>query len=109
MCHHPIITKSEPNSPNFIRKLSAGEEKLLKLKDHPQRYTWPLTVHSLRGPMKELIKTEYSGIDSLRVVINMYLPEYRKAEHAGLLPPSLKGKEKEIFCNIEEIYEFHLQ
>uniref|UniRef100_A0AC34F992 DH domain-containing protein n=1 Tax=Panagrolaimus sp. ES5 TaxID=591445 RepID=A0AC34F992_9BILA len=98
--------KSEPNSPNFIRKSSShDEEKLLKLKD--QRYTWPLTFRDLRKPMNLLIQGEKDGIDYLRVIIDMYLPEYRKANKNGILPSSLVGKEKEIFGNIEEIYQFH--
>uniref|UniRef100_A0A914QL21 DH domain-containing protein n=1 Tax=Panagrolaimus davidi TaxID=227884 RepID=A0A914QL21_9BILA len=106
LSHFPMKHKSEPNSPNFIRKCSShDEEKLLLLKD--QRYTWPLTFRDLRKPMNLLIQGEKDGIDYLRVIIDMYLPEYRKANKDGTVPPSLIGKEKEIFGNIEELYQFH--
>jgi len=54
--------------------------------------------------MSELLQTERSYVKDLHVCIQYYLYEMRTSLS---LPPGIKGKEKVIFGNIEEIYDFH--
>ncbi|TKR93467.1 hypothetical protein L596_007920 [Steinernema carpocapsae] len=59
----------------------------------------------MRMPMLELIKTEQDYIEDLRRCIECYIDSFRSA--GNTVPGSLRGKEKEIFGNIEELYKFH--
>ncbi|XP_021962830.1 kalirin isoform X3 [Folsomia candida] len=54
--------------------------------------------------MTELLQTERSYVKDLQVCIDFYLFELRASSKD---PSGLKAKEKIIFGNIEEIYEFH--
>ena len=56
-------------------------------------------------PMSELIQTERDYIFDLRRLIEIYLNEYQCS--GSMCPQSLRGKEKEFFGNIKDIYEFH--
>ncbi|KAK0425243.1 hypothetical protein QR680_009099 [Steinernema hermaphroditum] len=59
----------------------------------------------MRKPMLELIKSEKDYIEDLRKCIECYIQSFRAAENS--VPSILRGKEKEIFGNIEELYKFH--
>lgn len=54
--------------------------------------------------MAELLHTERTYVDDLKLCIDTYLKEFRCCES---LPISLVGKESLLFGNIEKIYEFH--
>ena len=55
--------------------------------------------------MAELLGTERSYVKDLRICIETYLHEYRN--HASHLPTGIAAKERNIFGNIEQIYNFH--
>lgn len=57
--------------------------------------------------MNELLKTERDYIEDLRLFIEVYLKAYRMS--GNLCPATLKDKEKGIFANIEQLYEFHFK
>lgn len=54
--------------------------------------------------MSELLQTERSYVKDLNVCIQYYL---REMQNNPNVPAAIKGKERVIFGNIEEIYEFH--
>jgi len=54
--------------------------------------------------MTELLQTERSFVKDLEICIKYYLNEMRTSPN---VPSGIRGKEKVIFGNIEEIYEFH--
>ncbi|CAL8069824.1 unnamed protein product [Orchesella dallaii] len=54
--------------------------------------------------MSELLQTERSFVKDLHVCIQYYL---REMQNNPSVPPAVKGKERVIFGNIEEIHEFH--
>lgn len=54
--------------------------------------------------MSELLQTERSYVKDLNVCIQYYL---REMQNNPVVPAAIKGKERVIFGNIEEIYEFH--
>jgi triple functional domain protein len=56
--------------------------------------------------MTELLQTERSYVKDLHVCIQNYLKELRSSRESSH-PNGLKAKEKAIFGNIEDIYEFH--
>ncbi|KAL9959090.1 hypothetical protein ACROYT_G036173 [Oculina patagonica] len=53
--------------------------------------------------VNELMDTEQSYIQDLGYVVKGYIPEFSSCN----LPIELKNKEKEVFSNIEDIYEWH--
>jgi hypothetical protein len=57
--------------------------------------------------MSELLNTERSYVKDLGLAVRVYLGWMRTEENGGSLPSLLKGKERTIFGNIEEILEFH--
>ncbi|CEF64494.1 Kalirin [Strongyloides ratti] len=59
----------------------------------------------LMEPMKELLKSERDYVVDLETCFNVYIKTYRASTSS--LPGSLKGKEKEIFGNIEALKVFH--
>lgn len=71
----------------------------------------PLTPDSeyrryhLREPMKELLKSERDYIDDLRRCLQVYIKGYHDAGPS--CPPTLRGKDRIVFGNIEELYKFH--
>uniref|UniRef100_A0A914I119 Triple functional domain protein n=1 Tax=Globodera rostochiensis TaxID=31243 RepID=A0A914I119_GLORO len=56
-------------------------------------------------PMKELLKSEKDYIEDLRRCVDIYLYGYRTS--GSMCPMAIRGKEREIFGNIEELYQFH--
>ncbi|KAL3119628.1 hypothetical protein niasHT_006714 [Heterodera trifolii] len=56
-------------------------------------------------PMKELLKTEKDYIEDMRRCVDIYLYAYRTS--GSMCPMAIRGKEREIFGNIEELYQFH--
>nr|CAD2179531.1 unnamed protein product [Meloidogyne enterolobii] len=56
-------------------------------------------------PMKELLKSEADYIEDMRRCIDIYLFAYKTA--GSMCPLAIRGKEREIFGNIEELYQFH--
>uniref|UniRef100_A0A0N4ZX98 CRAL-TRIO domain-containing protein n=1 Tax=Parastrongyloides trichosuri TaxID=131310 RepID=A0A0N4ZX98_PARTI len=59
----------------------------------------------LMEPMKELLKSERDYVSDLETCCNIYIKSYRSS--ISSLPGTLKGKEKEIFGNIEALTKFH--
>lgn len=57
--------------------------------------------------MAELLQTERAYIRDLEVCIQTYLMEFRSRVKSNCVHRILHDKEKVIFGNIEEIYEFH--
>lgn len=57
--------------------------------------------------MAELLQSERAYVTDMEKCINCYLKEMRSTTIPFPLPPALKGKDKIIFCNIEDIFEFH--
>lgn len=55
--------------------------------------------------MAELLSTERAYVKDLESCINVYLKEYR--DNQSFAPEGIRGKEKIIFGNIEEIFKFH--
>lgn len=55
--------------------------------------------------MAELLATERTYVNDLKVCIETYLREFDCNQN--LLPPAIFGKKYNIFGNIEEIYNFH--
>lgn len=53
--------------------------------------------------MTELLQTERSYVKDLQISIQFYLMELRNSKNQD----HLKSKEKIVFGNIEDIYEFH--
>lgn len=58
-----------------------------------------------REPVEELIKTEREYVKDLAQCLEFYIREFDSA--AVTLPLALRGRRREIFSNIEEIYKFH--
>ena len=54
--------------------------------------------------MAELLQTERAYVKDLDACIKCFLYEVKFNE---AVPPGIKGKEKIIFSNMEEIYAFH--
>ncbi len=54
--------------------------------------------------MCELLQTERSYVKDLHVCIQYYLQDMKTSPN---LPIGIRGREKVIFGNMEEIYEFH--
>ncbi len=54
--------------------------------------------------MTELLNTERSYINDLEQTVNSFLVPMRGAVDA---PHGIRGREEEIFCNLEEILKFH--
>lgn len=54
--------------------------------------------------MAELLRTEKSYVEDLKLCIDTYLVEFRTSQ---VLPIGLVGKERALFGNIEQIYSFH--
>eukprot|EP00794_Sanderia_malayensis_P017293 gene17293-19023_t len=52
---------------------------------------------------KELLQTEHEYVKDLEAIIKNYIPALSNSK----TPEELKGKERLIFGNIEDIYEFH--
>lgn len=59
--------------------------------------------------MAELLQTERSYIKDLDVCVNTYLSEFRIRCSTGQAPKIVQDREKVLFGNIEEIFEFHSQ
>nr|XP_027201672.1 kalirin-like [Dermatophagoides pteronyssinus] len=59
--------------------------------------------------MEELLRTERSYVEDLKLCIDTYLKEFRLANLHQNLPQFLQGKERHLFGNIEQIYKFHKQ
>lgn len=55
--------------------------------------------------MAELLRTEKTYVEDLKLCIDTYLKDFRSNQDN--LPPNLVGKENLLFGNIEQIYEFH--
>lgn len=55
--------------------------------------------------MAELLGTERTYVKDLRICIETYLYDYRR--NSCHLPIGIAGKERNIFGNIEQIYNFH--
>ncbi|XP_044736749.1 kalirin-like isoform X2 [Chrysoperla carnea] len=53
--------------------------------------------------LKELIHTERNYVDSLKCVVEDYLPEMQRKD----IVHGLRGQKYAVFCNIEKIYDFH--
>ncbi|XP_046859404.1 kalirin-like isoform X4 [Xenia sp. Carnegie-2017] len=53
--------------------------------------------------IKELIQTEQDYVKDLQAVVEGYIPEMSKED----VPDELKGKEREIFGNLRQIFEWH--
>ncbi|XP_032241354.2 triple functional domain protein isoform X5 [Nematostella vectensis] len=53
--------------------------------------------------LRELIQTEQDYVTSLGEVVDGYIAEFSKPD----LPEELKGKERMVFGNIKQIYEWH--
>ncbi|CAD6184380.1 unnamed protein product [Caenorhabditis auriculariae] len=60
-------------------------------------------------PMRELIKSERDYIDDIARCVHVYLKEYDDAFASNTLPLALRPLRKDIFSNIDRIYEFHSQ
>ncbi|KAH9522943.1 hypothetical protein DERF_006497 [Dermatophagoides farinae] len=56
--------------------------------------------------MEELLRTERTYVEDLKLCIDTYLREFRLAGD-NHLPPFLQGKERLLFGNIEQIHDFH--
>lgn len=54
--------------------------------------------------MAELLRTEQTYVEDLKLCIDTYLRDFRSNDN---LPASLVGKESLLFGNIEEIHQFH--
>ncbi|XP_013399843.2 guanine nucleotide exchange factor DBS-like [Lingula anatina] len=66
------------------------------------------TLHAKRGHvMKELIETERIYVKELKSIIDGYAKLMDDPEMQHLIPAHIKGKKREIFGNIEDIYTFH--
>lgn len=78
---------------------SSLEEKIQK------RSSGGIVDAKLMEPMKELLKSERDYVADLETCFNVYIKTYRASTSS--LPGSLKGKEKEIFGNIEALKDFH--
>uniref|UniRef100_A0A1I8BRB2 PH domain-containing protein n=1 Tax=Meloidogyne hapla TaxID=6305 RepID=A0A1I8BRB2_MELHA len=76
---------------------STIEDKLAGKDDEPQK--------KIAEPMKELLKSEADYIEDMRRCVDIYLFAYKTA--GSMCPLSIRGKEREIFGNIEELYQFH--
>lgn len=55
--------------------------------------------------MRELLATERDYINDLQKCIEVYLRAYRMSENSA--PVSIQCKEKELFGNIEDLFQFH--
>ncbi|XP_013416410.1 pleckstrin homology domain-containing family G member 4B isoform X4 [Lingula anatina] len=55
--------------------------------------------------MREMVQTERDYVQSLKYVIQNYIPELERDD----VPQALRGKRNLIFGNIEKIYQFHSQ
>lgn len=55
--------------------------------------------------MRELLATERDYINDLQKCIDVYLRAYRMSEQSA--PQSIRCKEKELFGNIEDLFQFH--
>jgi hypothetical protein len=70
------------------------------------------TLHSLlplicRHVMRELIETERIYVSELREILEGYAWRMDEPAMQHLIPPKLKGRKRELFGNMEEIYDFH--
>jgi hypothetical protein len=61
-------------------------------------------IFDYRAPMNELIQSEKRYIEDLKQCIEVYLKSFRISG-----PASLKGKEGQIFGNLEQLYKFHAE
>lgn len=59
---------------------------------------------SIKPILDELIKTEETYVDNLWTGLNNYGKLFEQKD----LPRGLKGKKYVLFCNVEQIAEFHL-
>jgi len=57
--------------------------------------------------LQELMSTEELYIQDLSEIVNGYLAEIRNKDSDIPIPEVLKGKERIVFINIEQIYEWH--
>ena len=64
-----------------------------------------LTLCSCRFVVNELIETEESYVKDLGLVVDKYIVHID--QNQGGIPEGLKGKEKIVFGNIQQIYEWH--
>ncbi|KAI6182062.1 Kalirin [Aphelenchoides bicaudatus] len=62
-------------------------------------------ARKLKEPMKELLATERDYINNLQKCIDVYLRAYRMSEQSA--PQALRCKERELFGNVEDLYQFH--
>ncbi|XP_075168338.1 rho guanine nucleotide exchange factor 25-like [Haematobia irritans] len=69
--------------------------------DHRQMYA--KGQESIQPILDELIKTEETYVESLWLGLNNYGQLFERKD----VPRSLKGKKYVLFCNIEQIAEFH--
>ncbi len=102
----PISTVSPISSPSAkfcyssaTSTSSTGQEVLIV--DHEKRKS----ARKKEFIMAELLGTERTYVKDLQICIEAYLYEFRRNE--SYLPFGIAGKEKNIFGNIEEIYNFH--
>lgn len=57
--------------------------------------------------MEELLATETDYIKDLDTCINVYLKSYRMKMNLPSTPEAIQNKEREIFGNVEAVFEFH--
>lgn len=58
--------------------------------------------------IREIVSTEQDYIQDLGLIVNGYIPLMRDPKSEIKIPKDLRdGKEKLIFCNIEQIYKWH--
>lgn len=58
--------------------------------------------------IREIVSTEQDYIQDLSLIVNGYIPLMRDPNSEIKIPKDLRdGKEKLIFCNLEQIYKWH--
>ncbi|XP_054168733.1 triple functional domain protein-like [Oppia nitens] len=83
----------------LVSNTNSGREGLIS--EHEKRKS----LRKKEFIMAELLCTERTYVKDLEICINSYLIEFR--QNSDQLSISIAGKEKLIFGNIEEIYDFH--
>lgn len=104
-------------STKLIRRLSKRRPKLTHRRStstpssghkisHVSHYStfYDTTDFDYRAPMNELIQSEKRYIEDLKQCIEVYLENFRLSG-----PSTMKSKERQIFGNLEKLYEFHAE
>uniref|UniRef100_A0A915MQR7 Uncharacterized protein n=2 Tax=Meloidogyne incognita group TaxID=654580 RepID=A0A915MQR7_MELJA len=101
-----MLAKSEQNVRNELNGLLLDGQQISTIMEPSKtEQLYDELKKKIVEPMKELLKSEADYIEDMRRCIDIYLFAYKTA--GSMCPLAIRGKEREIFGNIEELYQFH--